>query len=134
MLNVLRNSPCQFRRGQISCLLRLVPNLIRRIVLILLLFLDLLQLSPLLQISLLLGILFRISSLKALQKSLRILQVFLQFLYIIYIIIFFLFYQVFLLTNPSNLLILNIFDLVFDYLVFFYQFQGDSQYVIRYGF
>ncbi len=134
MLSILRSSPCQFKKEQTSCLLRLGLNLIKRTVLTLLLFLGLLQLSPLLQISLSLGILFRISFLETLQKSIYILQVLLQFLYIIYFIIFFLFYQVFLLTYYSNLLVLNIFNLVFNRLIFLYQFQGDSQYIIRYRF
>ncbi len=95
---------------------------------------GLLQSRPLLQTSLLLGILFRISFLKTLQKNLYILQVLLQFLYIICLIISLLFYQVFLLTCYSNSLVLNIFNFIFNYLVFFYQFQGDSQYVLGYRF
>ncbi len=134
MLSVLKNSPCRFKREQTSCLLRSGLSLIRRIVLILSLPLGLLRLRLLLQTSLLLGIPFRIFSLKTLQKSLCILQVLLQFLYIICFVIPFLFYKVFFLTYYSNLLVLNIFDFVFDYFVFFYQFQGNSQYVLRYRF
>ncbi len=131
MLSVLRNSPYQSKREQTSYLPGLGLSLIRRIVLILLLFQVLLQPYLPLQTSLLLRTLFRIFFPKTLEKSLYVLQVLLQFLYIICLIISLLFYQVFLLTCYSNSLVLNIFNFVFNYLVFFYQFQGDSQYVLR---